>query len=261
MILHMDPLIEGYRKLAPIMGAILAELENELRPGRTTRELEQIAEDAIHRAGVKSCFLGYRGYPACITASVNEEVLNTPPSKRVLTDGDLLKLQVGIKDGIGFSYQAWTYFLGNPSKADAQFVETGRIALSRALAAVRAGPGSVINSIAGAIQSTMEGAGYSINKKFVGHGMGMAQHEEPQIPGYVPSPEDIYKKPVREGKILSVLVIAHQGTDDCRVLSDNWNVVTRDRSKALLLSQIVVVRDGPAEVLLPPRNSRPFAAL
>ena len=92
----MDQLIESYRNLARPMSAIFTELESELRPGRTTRELEQIAEDAIHRAGVKSCFLGYRGYPACITASVNEEVLNTPPSKRTLKEGDLLKLQVGI---------------------------------------------------------------------------------------------------------------------------------------------------------------------
>lgn len=251
--LAMDQLIEGYRNLAQTMRAMFSELESEVRPGRTTRELEQIAEDAIHRAGVESCFLGYRGYPACITASVNEEVLNTLPSKRPLKKGDLLKLQVGIKDRKGFSYQAWTYFVGPPSKADARFVETGRIALVRAVAAVQPGK---IDSISNAIQSTIEGAGFSVNKRYVGHAMGRAQHESPQIPGYVVSGGPAVPQALPVGKILSIQVIAHQGSDDCRTMRDNWNVVTADRSKALLLSQIVVVQEGPAEVILEPRNSR-----
>ncbi len=248
----VDYLIESYRNLARTLRAIFTELESEVRPGRTTRELEQTAEDAIHRAGVESCFFGYRGYPACITASVNEEVLNTVPSKRTLKKGDLLKLQVGIKDGKGYSYQAWTYFVGAPSKADAQFVETGRIALARAVAAVQPGK---IDAISSAIESTLEGGGYSVNKKYVGHGMGLAQHESPQIPGYVVSGGLAAAQPLPVGKILSIQVIAHQGREDCRTMRDNWNVVTTDRSKALLLSQIVVVREGPAEVILEPRHS------
>jgi len=255
----MDPLLESYRKLARILRTILTELESELRPGRSTRELEQIAEDAIHRAGVQSCFLGYRGYPACITASVNDEVVNTSSSKRILKEGDLLKLQVGIKDGIGFSYQAWTYFLGKPSKEDSLFVETGRIALSRAVAAVRS-RGQII-PISQAIQSTLEDAGYSVNKKYIGHGMGQTQHELPMIPGYVLQGTPARPESLPDGKILSIQVIAHQGCDDCRTMNDNWSVVTRDHSRALLLSQIVVVREGAAEVLLEPRDSRPDGQL
>lgn len=249
----VDPLIDRYRRLARTLHSILAEVEAEIRPGRTTRELEQIAEDAIHRAGVQSCFVGYRGFPMNITASVNDEVLNTLPSKRVLKDGDLLKLQVGIQDGVGFSYQAWTYFVGPPSKDDARFVETGRIALSRGVGAARAG--DRVSRISAAIQQTIEGAGYSVNKKYVGHGMGSQQHENPQVPGYVIPGAEAPALPL--GQILSVLVVAHQGRDDCRTAADGWNVVTRDRSQALLLSQIVVVRAGLPEIILEPRTFHP----
>ena len=247
----MNPLVDRYRLLARPMRSILDELEAEIRPGRTTRELEQTAEDAIHRAGVKSCFLGYRNYPACITASVNEEVLNTLPSRRALKEGDLLKLQVGIRDEVAFSYQAWTYFVGDPSKDDARFVETGRIALNRAIGAVRTG--HAVSNISKAIQETLEAAGYSVNKNYVGHGMGRHQHEEPQVPCYVPPDRP---SPLLAGsQILSVLVIAHRGGEKCATLRDNWNVVTRDKSNALLLSQIVVARDGLPDVILEPRDS------
>lgn len=252
----MSALLDSYRRLARQLDAIFRELELELRPGRTTRELEQIAEDGILRAGVQSCFLNYRGFPSTITASVNEEVLNTVPSKRALKAGDLLKLQVGIKDGVGFSYQAWTYFIGSPDKKDSRFVDTGRIALTRGVEQAIAG-GEVVG-ISGAIQRTVEAGGYSINKKYVGHGMGSRQHELPQVPGYIPPPGD-EQPALRKEQILSILVIAHQGREDCATLKDGWNVVTRDRSRALLLSQIVVVDDQRPAILLAPRASPPTA--
>ncbi len=247
-------MIAAYRRLAQTLGSILEEIENEIRPGRTTKDLEQVAADAILRAGLRSCFKGYRGYPAHITASLNDEILNTPPSTRSMTDGDLLKLQVGICEEAAFSYQAWTYFVGPPSKEDRRFVDSGRKALARAMAEI--GAGRAVGLVSKAIQETLEGAGYSVNREYVGHGMGARQHEPPMIPCFVmpgTEPPDL----LEDGRILSVQVIAHRGRSKCRVIRDGWSVVTADGSRALLLSGIVVVRPERAEILLGPRNSGP----
>lgn len=245
----MPPLVLAYRRLAEVLRAIMSEIECEILPGITAKHLDQVAEAAILRAGVQSSFKGYRGYPAFITCSLNEEVLNTIPAPRAMKEGDLLKLQVGIKDGSAHSYQAWTYFVSTPNEADRRFVDCGQRALAAAVGQVRAG--GDVASISQVISSEIESGGYSVNRKFVGHGMGEVQHEDPQIPGY---PIPGYSAILPEGKIVSIQVIAHQGSDDCKILDDNWNTVTCDGSKALLLNQIVVATQAGPDVILGPRN-------
>ncbi len=241
-------LVARYRALTLAFRDVLGELEAELAVGRSLKDLERAAQDAVVRRGHESSFKGYRGYPAFITASLNDEVLNTVPDDRRLKDGDLLKLQVGIKGGEAFAYQSWTYAVGKASEVDRRLIEAGRKALARAVADTRPGPVSVISR---AIQETVEEAGFSVNRNYVGHAMGQTLHEPPPIACFVDPerPRDV----VRPGQILSIQVIAHAGVQRCKMIE--WNVKTVDGKRAVMFSQMLVVgRDGPPEVLLEPRN-------
>jgi methionyl aminopeptidase len=248
-------LVQDYKLLAKVLDELLREIEAEIRPGVKTSRFEAITASFIEATpGLQSSFKGYRGAPFYVTTSVNQEVLNTPPSSRKLEDGDLFKLQVGIKDGIGHSYQSWTYFVGTPRPEDEAFLAAGNEALERAVRLVKVG--SNVIEISRAIQTTVEGAGYSINKKYVGHGMGKNQHENPQIPCFVPERADEISHRLRKGQIVSIQVIAHAGNDDCRTMQDDWSVETRDRSRAINLNQIVVATEKGPDVITLPRKSR-----
>jgi len=243
----MKNLVDRYRELTQAFRGVLTELEAELSIGRSLRDLELAAQDAVVRRGHESSFKGYRGFPAFITASLNDEILNTVPDNRRLKDGDLLKLQVGIKGGGAHAYQSWTYAIGRVRDADRSLIDAGQKALARAVADVR--PTSV-KPISRAIQETIEGAGFSVNRSYVGHGMGEGQHEPPQIPCYA---SDEYDDRLRPGQILSIQVIAHAGAPRCRTIQ--WNVKSADGKRAVIFSQMLVVgRDGPPETLLEPRS-------
>lgn len=248
---HPD-LLEDYRSLAWLLDALFREFEEEIRPGVKTSRFDAIAAAFLKNEGVESSFKSYRGYPAFVSTSVNQEVLNTIPSARKLCDGDLLKLQAGIKDGVGHSYQAWTYAVGTPRAEDASFLSAGKLALNRAVPFVKAGMN--VLEISRTIQSTLESAGYSPNEKYVGHGMGRRQHELPQVHCYVPEGSDAIAHVLRRGQILSIQVIAHQGKRDCLTVRDGWSVETRDQSRALTLSQIVVATENGPDVLTPMRR-------
>jgi methionyl aminopeptidase len=245
-------LVQRYRAIAPAMGEILAELEAEILVGRTTGDLEHAAKDAIHRRGFESLFFGFRGYPAYITASLNQEVLNTPPGPRRLAEADLLKLQVGITRGGGHAYQSWTYAIGTCRKEDRPLIQACRKALDRAVSEARAGVR--VGVLSRAIQETVEAAGYSVNRSYVGHGMGARHHEPPMIPCY-DTRDGAMDEVLPAGQILSVQVIAHEGANGCRTAEDGWNVLTRDGRRAAMLSQMIVVGPQASEVLLPARDS------
>ncbi len=248
-------LVQDYKLLAKTLDDLLREMEAEIRPGVRTSRFEEIAASFINATpGLQSSFKGFRGMPAYVTTSINHEVINTLPSSRMLEDGDLFKLQVGIKDGVGHSYQSWTYFVGTPRPEDEAFVAVGNEALERAVRLVKVGA-SVIE-ISRALQTTLEGSGYSTNKKYVGHGMGRNQHEDPQIPCYVPPQADLYEYRLRKDQIVSIQVIAHAGKDDCRTAKDDWSVETRDRSRAINLNQIVVATEKGPDVITVPRRSQ-----
>lgn len=245
-------MLEDYKLLAKLLDALFAEIEAEIQPGVKTSRFDVITSNFIKSVGVQSSFKEYRGFPAYVNTSINHEVLNTLPSSRKLQDGDLLKIQTGIMDGIGRSYQSWTYFVGRPRPEDEAFLAAGNEALERAVRQVKA-RGNVIE-VSRAIQTTLDAAGYSPNQKYVGHGMGRGQHENPQIPCYVPDPPDLMSYQLSKGQLVSIQVIAHMGTSDCRTMGDGWSVETKDRSRALILSQIVAAGDGGPDVITPPRR-------
>jgi methionyl aminopeptidase len=246
----MMDVLEDYRSLAWLLDGLFREMEEDIRPGVKTSRFDAVAAAFIKNEGLQSSFKGYRGFPAHVTASINHEVLNTLPSGRTLQDGDLFKLQCGIQDGVGHSYQSWTYVVGRVRREDEKFLAAGKLALERAVEQVK--PGAPVVAISRAIESTLVSAGYSPNEKFVGHGMGRKQHEAPQVPCIVDpkAPPEL----LRKGQILSIQVIAHQGGHACRVTSDTWGVVTVDGSRALIFSQIVVATEKGPEIITPPRR-------
>jgi methionyl aminopeptidase len=246
-----EELIAGYRSLAGTLDAILSELETDIRPGVTTRELEARATELMEKHGVRSYFKGYRGYPASITTSVNHEVINTMPSKKVLRSGNILSMQVGITNEKAFSYQGWTYAVGQVTEGEQNLMNASRRALQKACSLCTGG--HTVSDISRAIQTSVECAGFFVNRQFVGHGMGSRPHELPQIPMYVTQDPEA-ANPLRVGQILSIVVIAHLGGHESCAMSDNWNIVTKDGSKAVHFSQIVVVGDADPEILTQERR-------
>jgi methionyl aminopeptidase len=235
-------LVQSYRNLAATLAKILADLEPTITPGLRTEQLDSMAQQLFVKYHVRSYFKGYNQYPAYISTSINDEVVNTIPSALALAEGDLLSIQVGITDGIGFSYQAWTYPVGKISPADRKLLDAGLLALRRAipLCTMKHTP----NEIGEAIQSTIAAAGFSVNQEFGGHGMGYKPHESPMLLDYRSTSKESLVKFLK-GQILSVVVFAQAGYEETHIEKDGWNVRTDDGQKAVQFSQILIVGDTP----------------
>jgi methionyl aminopeptidase len=154
-----------------------------VRIGAKTADIDQHTSQLVEQYGVRAAFRGYRGYPACTTTSVNEEVIDGVPGARVLKEGDLLKLQLGIESDGFHSYWASTYPIGAIAEPAQRLVEATRRAVAEAVQ--KAKPGALVEEISRTIQTTIEGAGFEVVRQYCGHGIGRRMHEEPQIPCYV----------------------------------------------------------------------------
>jgi methionyl aminopeptidase len=175
--------LEGMKDCAWVLREIVHDLEKAVKAGVRTAELDQFASDLIEQYGVRAAFRGYRGYPACTTTSVNEEVIDGVPGPRVLKEGDLLKMQLGIESDGLHSYWANTYAIPPVSERATALVEATRRAVGEA--AKSAKPGTLVEELSRRIQETVESAGFEVVRQYCGHGIGRRMHEEPQIPCYV----------------------------------------------------------------------------
>lgn len=239
-------LVEEAARLGSALSAIFAAAEDAIRPGQTTRDIDVAVQAAIARQGVESMFRGFGGYPATTDTSVNEEVLNTPPSSRPLRDGDLLKLQIGLRGANTFAIQGWTYAVGRISADDERLLQVGREALRNAVAAARAGART--GDISSAIQSTVEAAGFSVDRDFLGFAIDTKPHADPPLPG-LGRPHAGAR--LFAGQILSPFVILHAGRPDIRCGS--WSCVSKDGRRSAVFSQMIVVQPNDARALVPER--------
>jgi len=233
-----------------VAGGIVAEtIETVLaavEPGVSTADLDVVAEAFIRERKATPSFKGYRGFPASICASLNEEVVHGIPSpKRILKEGDVLSLDFGaIWDGY-HADSAVTVFVGEPPTAEAEkLVLVTEEALEAGISQIR--PGGRLSNISNAVQQVVEGAGFSVVREYVGHGVGRSLHEDPQIPNYgLPGrgPE------LRPGLVVAVEPMVTMGDWKTRVLADDWTVVTADGSLAAHFEHTIAVTEDGREVL------------
>ena len=224
--------IDRIRKASQIVARTLNFLESHVQPGITTRELDQIAESEIRKAGAITAFKGYRGFPATLCVSINEEVVSSEFQLiRKLKQGDIVGLDLGcIWDGF-YGDAAKTYPVGEISEEAKRLLETTENSLMIGIDQARVG--NRIGDIGYAVQTLAESKGYSVVRDFVGHGIGRNLHEDPQVPNYGSRGQG---PRIKAGMVLAIEPMVCQGRADVEVLADNWTAVTRDGSLADILN-------------------------
>jgi methionyl aminopeptidase len=252
----MAPIIKDAREIELMReaGRIVAEglrlLQRELRAGMTTEDLDVIFEKHVRDSGAKPTFKGYRGFRKSLCTSINEEVVHGIPSAgRVIREGDLVKLDAGAtyKGYVGDS--AVTVGVGKIGPEAGRLIDATRESLEAAIRA--AGPGVKLSVVSAAVQTYAESRGYSVVKKFVGHGIGRDLHEDPQVPNFVdPSmPKENYEYVLKPGICLAIEPMLNVGTDDVKTLSDNWTVVTKDRKLSAHFEHTILITPEGRDVL------------
>ena len=233
--------IARMREAGAIVAAMLAATRDAVKPGVTTLELDRIAADVLAHAGAVSSFLGYYGYPATICTSVNEQIVHGIPSKRKLKEGDIVGIDAGaIVDG-WHADAAITVPVGGISAEARTLIDVTREALVRGIAAATVG--NRLGDIGAAVQSYAEGHGSSVVRNYVGHGIGRAMHEEPQVPNY--GTADLGRV-IKEGLCIAIEPMVNVGGIATRVLDDDWTVVTEDGSlSAHFEHTLACLADGP----------------
>ena len=242
--------IERLAKVNALVARVLAELAAAVEPGVTTAALDALAERRLTEAGAAPAFKGYHGYPATICASVNEQVVHGIPSRRPLVEGDIISLDLGARlDGF-FGDSAVSVPVGQVSPEASRLLRVTKTALERAIATVRVG--GRVSDIGAAVQSFVESQGFSVVREFVGHGIGTALHEEPQIPNYgTPG-----RGPrLAEGMVLAIEPMVNAGKPAVKVLSDGWTAVTKDRSLSAHFEHTVVVAGEGCRILTLPETA------
>ena len=233
--------IERMRAANQLVASVLAELAAMVKPGVSTADLDAAAEKLVRDAGAEPAFKGYRGYPATLCASVNEQVVHGIPSTRTLIEGDIISLDLGVKLNGYFGDSAVTVPVGRVSDDVLGLLRVTQEALEQGIRQVRMG--GRISDIGHAIQRHVEQHGYSVVREFVGHGIGASLHEEPQIANYG---EPGRGPRLAEGMVLAIEPMVNMGRPAVKVLADGWTAVTRDGSlSAHFEHTVAVTKDGP----------------
>ena len=242
MVYLRDPAeIDAIREAARVVGRTLKLLGEHVRPGVTTGELDRLAEEYIRSQGAEPAFKGYRGFPATICPSVNEQVVHAIPGDTVLREGDIVSIDVGARKNGYYGDAARTFPVGAIDDEARRLLQVTQEALAAGIAQAR--PGNRVGDIGHAVQACAEQHGFSVVRSLVGHGIGREMHEEPQVPNYGP--------PARGPRLLAGQVIAIEpmvnvGAAEVVTRPDGWTVVTRDGSRSAHFEHTVAIGpDGP----------------
>ncbi|MBI5585710.1 MAG: type I methionyl aminopeptidase [Deltaproteobacteria bacterium] len=236
-----------------VVAEILQTVKARVRPGITTRELDQVAYRLCLERKVKPAFKGYHGYPFSLCVSVNEEVVHGFPSERKLAAGDIVSLDFGVLQEGYFSDAALTIPVGPISPQAEKLIRVTREALFAGLAQAQAG--HRLGDISAAVQERVETGGFSVVRHFVGHGIGRALHEDPQIPNFGESGRGPLLKP---GMVLAVEPMVNAGGYEVEILSDGWTAVTKDRSLSAHFEHTVAVTENGYRILSQPDSETPL---
>ncbi len=251
--LTKTPVELGYmRESGHIVFEILQELQRVAAPGISTWELDRIAEEMTYKAGAKPAFKGYRGFPCVLCVSINDEVVHGIPSKkRVLRTGDIVSLDFGVVYRGFYGDSAITVPVGAVSEAAQRLMTVTRESLFQGIAQLV--EGKRISDVGAAVQAHAEAAGYSVVRALVGHGIGRALHEEPQVPNYDftkgPSPEGLKNPRLKNGMVLAVEPMINAGTVEVKRLKDGWTEVTADHQLSAHFEHTIAVTENGPEIL------------
>ena len=233
--------LEAMERAGAIVGSTLALLKRSVEPGMTTGDLNRIAEKNIRSQGAVPAFLGYQGFPATICASVNEEIVHGIPGKRVLQNGDVVKVDVGATIDGFIGDAAVSIPVGEIDDTTQQLLDDTRASLYAGIAAAQ--PGNRIGDIGAAVESYALERGYGVVRQFVGHGIGRFLHEDPQVPNYGEPGKGILLRP---GMCICIEPMLNMGTEATKILDDDWTVVTADGAlSAHFEHTLAITKDGP----------------
>lgn len=236
--------LDAMRASCRLTAEVLQKVSEAVQPGVTTEELDALTRRLIAERKAKPSFLGYRGYPAAICVSINDEVIHGIPGRRVVRLGDVVSLDVGVYYNGFHGDSATTVMVGVTDPDVIRLVETTRQALAAAVAAVK--PGGRLSDVSHAVEHVATMGGCSVVREFVGHGVGRHLHEEPQVPNYGAPGRGPVLKP---GMTLAIEPMVNLGRPDVVVLDDKWTVVTRDGKPSAHFEHTVAVLEERVEVL------------
>ena len=241
---EIDRMREAGRLVAEAHTAVRAMIQ----PGLSTQEIDEEIRDFVTARGGSLLFYKYRGFPANSCISINSEVVHGIPRKRrKLSEGDIVSVDIGVRLKGYCGDSAWTFPVGEISEEAQQLLEVGEAALTRGIeACVAAGH---VSDIGRAIQTYVEDQGYTVVKQFVGHGIGVKLHEDPQVPNYV---DDGFLKrdpELKPGMVLAIEPMVNSGDEEVETLDDGWTVVTKDRQLSVHFEHTVAVLEGGPRVL------------
>ncbi len=236
--------IEGMSRAGELVAETIALLGEQLQPGITTGELDRIAEDFVRERGGSPTSKGYRGFPAATCISPNAMVVHGIPGEHRVEEGDLISVDVGITlDGL-VADSAYTFAVGDVDAESQRLLEVGKQALEAGIEQARAG--NRVGDISHAVQEVVEGAGFSVVRSLVGHGVGRSYHEEPQIPNF----GDPGRGPLLQaGMTLAIEPMITAGSPDVYLHDDEWSISTQDGSLAAHFEHTVAVTDGSPRIL------------
>ncbi len=244
MIIYCEEEISTIRKSNQIVAKILAELGKMITPGIQTKELDEYAELRVKEMNAFPAFKGYRGYPASLCTSINEEIVHGIPSSRRLRNGDIISLDFGVLYEGYYGDAAVTYPVGEVTPKAKKLIKAAEETFYKGMKQMK--PGKRISDISFAIQSHVESQGFSVIRAFVGHGIGLSLHEEPQVPNFGPPGRG---PKIKSGMVLAVEPMIAVGDWDVEILDDNWTAITRDRSLSAHYEHTVAITEKGPEIL------------
>ena len=236
--------IDLLRNAGQLAARILMELKRKIVAGMTTGEIDAMAAKMMRENGARPSFLNYRGYPATVCTSVNEEVVHAIPGSRRLTDGDILSLDIGMFVEGYCGDTATSFVIGNATPAAERLMKAGRESLQASIDAAKVG--NRLGDVSYAMQSVVEKAGYNVVREYGGHGIGRAMHEEPHVPNFGKPGTGIR---LVEGMVLALEVMANEGTAAIEHKADGWTVVTADGKPSVHYEKMVALTSKGTEVL------------
>ncbi|MDR1778325.1 MAG: type I methionyl aminopeptidase [Clostridiales Family XIII bacterium] len=243
--------IEQMKVPARVTGSILFELREFIKPGISTKDIDDFVVERIRQAGMTASFLGYNGFPASCCTSVNEEIVHgIPDASRILKEGDIVSVDVGTTGGGWVSDAARTYPVGTVSEEAARLMDTCKRSFFAGLAHCRVG--YRLSDIGSAIQDVVEADGFSVVRDFVGHGVGRDMHEDPQVKNYG-APNKGPK--LMAGMTLAIEPMINAGTYETEVLLNNWTAVATDgKLSAHYENTVVITEEDPLVITLDERE-------